>query len=406
MDTLHFVIVGHVDHGKSTLIGRLLYDTNSLPADKIEEIKKISAELGRKTEFAYLCDHLEEERQQGVTIDTTQIFFKTDKREYVIIDAPGHIEFVKNMITGASQAEAGVLIVDVKEGVQQQTRRHAYILSLLGLNQVVAVLNKMDLADYSQERFDNTKSDIEKFLDSINIKPLYCIPVSAIRGDNIAAKSDRMPWYRGPIFLESLDSLKNVESAEDKALLFPVQDVYKIDNNRITAGRIEAGVLTRGQSIKVLPSGQSTRIKSIEKYPSQVEAAVAGESIGITTEEPLFLNRGDVICSTDAEPILTDTFEATIIWMSKSEFKKDEKITMRCATQETIAKVERITDKIDSSTLDILEQDADTLKNLEVGRVTIKTKKPIVIKPFNDVQELGRFVFVKDNNICAGGIIT
>jgi len=405
MDTLHFVIVGHVDHGKSTLIGRLLYDTNSLAADKIEEIKKISAELGRETEFAYLCDHLEEERQQGVTIDTTQVFFKTDKREYVIIDAPGHVEFVKNMITGASQAEAGVLIVDVKEGVRQQTRRHAYILSLLGFNQVVVVLNKMDLVDYSQEHFDNTKNDVEKFLDSINIKPLYCIPISAVSGDNVAAKSDKMAWYRGPTFLESLDSLKKMESAEDKALIFPVQDVYKIDNKRITAGRVEAGVLTRGQSIKVLPSGQSTRIKSIEKYPCQVEAAAAGESIGVTTEEPLFLNRGDVICSSDAEPILTDTFEATVIWMSKSEFKKDEKITIRCATQETIAKVERIRDRIDSSTLDILEQDADRLRNLEVGRVTIKTKNPIVIKSFNDVQELGRFVFVKDDNICAGGII-
>ena len=405
MDTLHFVIVGHVDHGKSTLIGRLLYDTNSLAADKIEEIKKISAELGRETEFAYLCDHLEEERQQGVTIDTTQVFFKTDKREYVIIDAPGHVEFVKNMITGASQAEAGVLIVDVKEGVRQQTRRHAYILSLLGFNQVVVVLNKMDLVDYSQEHFDNTKNAVEKFLDSINIKPLYCIPISAVSGDNVAAKSDKMAWYRGPTFLESLDSLKKMESAEDKALIFPVQDVYKIDNKRITAGRVEAGVLTRGQSIKVLPSGQSTRIKSIEKYPCQVEAAAAGESIGVTTEEPLFLNRGDVICSSDAEPILTDTFEATVIWMSKSEFKKDEKITIRCATQETIAKVERIRDRIDSSTLDILEQDADRLRNLEVGRVTIKTKNPIVIKSFNDVQELGRFVFVKDDNICAGGII-
>ena len=406
MDTLHFVIVGHVDHGKSTLIGRLLYDTNSLAADKIEEIKKISAKLGRETEFAYLCDHLEEERQQGVTIDTMQVFFKTDKREYVIIDAPGHVEFVKNMITGASQAEAGVLIVDVKEGVRQQTRRHAYILSLLGLNQVVVVLNKMDLADYSQEHFDNTKNDVEKFLDSINIKPLHCIPISAVRGDNVAAKSDKMAWYRGPTFLESLDSLKKMEPAEDKALIFPVQDVYKIDNNRITAGRIEAGVLTRGQSIKVLPSGQNTRIKSIEKFPCQVETAAAGESIGVTTEEPLFLNRGDVICSSDAEPILTDTFEATVIWMSKSEFKKDEKITIRCATQETIAKVERIRDRIDSSTLDILEQDADRLRNLEVGRVTIKTKNPIVIKPFSDVQELGRFVFVKDDNICAGGIIT
>lgn len=406
METLHFVIVGHVDHGKSTLIGRLLFDTDSLPPDKIEEVKKASAEVGRETEFAYLLDHLEEERKQGITIDTTQVFFKTSKREYVIIDAPGHVEFVKNMITGASQAEAGVLIVDVKEGIQQQTKRHAYILSLLGLDQVVTILNKMDLVDYSQQHFENIKQEVEKFLNSINIKPVCCIPICALKGDNIAAKLKSMAWYTGPTFLESLDSLKKPQLPENKALLFPVQDVYKIDSDRITAGRVEAGVLQAGQAIKVLPGGERTKIKSINKFPSQVDKAVAGESIGITTEEPLFFNRGDIVCPTDAETTLTDKFDATIIWMSKSEFNKNEKITIRCATQETTAKIEKINNRIDSSTLDILEQDAETLKNLEVGQVTIKTKNPIVIKSFNDVKELGRFVFVKEDNICAGGIIT
>ncbi len=406
MQTLKFVIVGHVDHGKSTLIGRLLYDTNSLPPDKVQEIKKVSAELGKQTEFAYLLDHLEEERKQGITIDTTQVFFKTAKREYVIIDAPGHVEFVKNMITGASQAEAAVLIIDVKEGVQEQTRRHAYILSLLGIEQVICVLNKMDMADYSQQYFDKIKKDVDDFLDSIKIKPICSIPISALSGDNIATKSNKMGWYTGATFLESLDSLKNLQGPENKSLLFPVQDVYKIAGKRITAGKIEAGQISKEQPVKILPSGQTTKIKTIEKFPAQAEAAIAGESIGITTEEPLFLNRGDVVCASEDKPTLTDLFDATVIWISKAEFKTDEKITIRCATQETIAQVQNIKNKIDSSTLKIIEKDADTLKNLEVGQVTIKTKKPIVVKSFNDVRELGRFVFVRDDNICAGGIIT
>jgi sulfate adenylyltransferase large subunit len=406
MDALSFVIVGHVDHGKSTLIGRLLYDTDSLPPDKIEEVRKASAGRGKETEFAFLLDHLEEEREQGITIDTTQVFFKTPKRRYVIIDAPGHVEFVKNMITGASQAEAAVLIIDVAEGVKEQTKRHSYMLSLLGLQQVVVVLNKMDLVDYSQERFNAVKEDAKNWLGSIGIDPLFCIPISAIKGGNIASKSDTMGWYSGPTFLESLDSLKNAQPPHDKALIFPVQDVYKVDGKRITAGRVEAGVLETQQSIKVLPSGQTTKIKSIEKFPGQVDAAVAGESIGITTDEPLFLNRGDVVCRPDAEPTIADTFNATIFWMSKKEFNRKEKITIRCATQETTAKVERIDKRIDSSTLDILEQDAERLRNLEVGQVTIRTKNPIVIKSFNDVRELGRFVFVEGDNICAGGIIS
>jgi sulfate adenylyltransferase large subunit len=406
MDVLSFVIVGHVDHGKSTLIGRLLYDTYSLAPDKIQEIQKASGGRGRQTEFAYLLDHLEEEREQGITIDTTQVFFKTDKRRYVIIDAPGHVEFVKNMITGASQAEAAVLIIDVAEGVKEQTKRHSYMLSLLGLHHVVVVLNKMDLVAFSKDRFDRVKRQVQKWLNSINIDPLLHIPISAINGDNIASKSDKMSWYSGPTFLESLDSLQSAQPPEDKALIFPVQDVYKVDGDRITAGRIEAGILQTQQLIKVLPSGQTTKVKSIQKFPSHVDSAVAGESVGIVTEEPLFLNRGDVICTTDAKPKLTNTFEATIFWMSKKEFQKHKKITIRCATQETVAKVEKIDKRIDSATLDILEQDANILRNLEVGQVTIKTKNPIVIKSFNDVKELGRFVFVEGDNICAGGIIT
>ena len=405
MDVLSFVIVGHVDHGKSTLIGRLLYDTDSLPPDKIEEIRKISADQGKQTEFAYLLDHLEEERKQGITIDTTQVFFKTDKRRYVIIDAPGHVEFVKNMITGASQAETAVLIVDVNEGVKEQTRRHSYMLSLLGLHQVIIVLNKMDLLGFSEERFDTVKNQVQKWLESINIAPTLYIPISAIKGDNIASRSEKMPWYTGPTFLESLDTLQNKQLPEDKPLLFPIQDVYKFDDKRINAGRVESGVIAKGTEIKILPSGQVTSVNSIEKFLEDTDEAVAGECIGITTTDSVFLDRGNVVCLPQAEPTLTDTVTANIFWMAKRDFSRDQKLDIRCATQQTSCKIENITKRIDSSTLDVIEENADILKNLEVAQVIIKTKKPLVIKDFNDVQELGRFVLVQDENICAGGII-
>ena len=405
MDVLSFVIVGHIDHGKSTLIGRLLYDTDSLAADKIEEIKKASAEAGRDTEFAYLLDHLEEERKQGITIDTTQVFFKTDKRRYVIIDAPGHVEFVKNMITGASQAEAAVLIIDVAEGVKEQTKRHSYMLSLLGLEQVVVVLNKMDLVDFSQDSFNAVKKDIQKFLKSIDIEPIFYIPISAIKGDNITKKSDSMKWYNGPTFLGSLDSLQNRQPPEDKSLLFPVQDVYKVGDKRINAGRVESGVIAKGDRIKILPSGQMTSVNSIEKFLEDTDRAVASECIGMTTVDSIFLNRGDIVCLPDSEPVVTDSIAASIFWMAKRDFDGRQKLTIRCATQETSCKIESINRRINSSTLEVIEQNAKVLKNLEVAEVILKTKDSVAIKDFNDVQELGRFVLVQDENICAGGII-
>ncbi|MBE0535090.1 MAG: 50S ribosome-binding GTPase [Phycisphaerae bacterium] len=406
MDALSFVIVGHVDHGKSTLIGRLLYETDSLPPDKIEEIDKASGGLGRETEFAYLLDHLEEERKQGITIDTTQVFFKTDRRRYVIIDAPGHVEFVRNMITGASQAEAAVLIVDAAEGVKEQTKRHSYMLSLLGLRQVVVALNKMDLVEYSEQRFAALCDEVREWLASIGIQPEYYLPISAIRGENITARSDKMPWYSGPTFLASLDTLKNKVPVENRALLFPVQDVYKIDDKRINVGRVEAGLLEVGAEVMLLPTHQKTRVKSIEKFLASPTQAIASECVGITTEDSVFLDRGNIVCLPGREPRLTDTLNASVFWMSRTPGLKGEKLTFRCATQEIFCKIEMIGRKIDSSTLKLLAEDADDIQNLEVAEVTIKTKKPVAITDFNDVQEMGRFVLVRNENTCAGGIIT
>ena len=406
MQALKFVIVGHVDHGKSTLIGRLLYDTGSVSPDRLEDIKKTSKEQGKEIEFAYLLDHLEEERQQGITIDTTQVFFKSQKRRYVIIDAPGHVEFVKNMITGASQAEAGVLIVDAKEGIREQTKRHAYILSMLGLKNVMVVFNKMDLVGFKEEAFNVLMKDTKNIMDSINISVKLCIPISAIKGDNVAQLSKNTKWYKGPTILESLDLLEGKVFQQKKSLIFPIQDVYKIESKRIAVGRIESGMIKVGQKITILPGGKTTKVKSVEKFMEKVNSASFGENIGITTEDPVFLNRGNVLCEDEKDLSMTDRFSANVFWLSRKDFDINEKLIIRCATQEITCKVERIINRIDSSTLKVVEKEAQVLKNLEVGEVEIKTKKPIAIKKFNEAQELGRFVFVRGDNICAGGIVT
>lgn len=403
-EKLKFVIVGHVDHGKSTLIGRLLYDTNSLPEEKIEEIKNICESLGKDIEFSYVMDHLEEERDQGITIDTAQTFFNTEKRAYVIIDAPGHVEFVKNMISGASQAEAAVLIVDAEEGVKEQTKRHAYILGMLGLSQVIVVINKMDLIGYDQGRFENVKTDLLEFLTQVNIKPSYVIPISAKKGDFIANKAESMGWYAGPTLVEALDAFKTKESANEKPLRYVVQDVYSFDK-RIIAGRVESGSIRKGDRIKVLPSGEETRVKSIEEYLKNVTEAQAGKSTGITTEEKLFIDRGNVIVHDNDLPIVTDRIKANIFWMDKIPFKKGEVLTFRCATQEVSCEIENINRVINSSTLELIAEDASEIKNREVASIVIRTDKPVVVENFNKIEELGRFVLGREDT-CAGGIIT
>jgi sulfate adenylyltransferase large subunit len=403
---LKFVMVGHIDHGKSTLIGRLFYDTNSLPPDKIAELKKASKErMDGEMEFAFIMDHLREEREQGITIDTAHTFFHTEKREYIIIDAPGHVEFVKNMLTGASQAEAAMLIVDANEGVGEQTKRHANLVSMLGLEQIVVVINKMDIVNYQETHFNTLKDNVNEFLNSINLKPDYYIPISALKGDNVAKHSEEMKWYKGKTVLESLDSLKNEVPPENKSLIFPVQDVYKISGKRIAVGRIEAGTLSSGMELKILPHGGKTAVKSIEKFNESTDEAVAGESIGITTSDPVFLERGNVLCLEEKELAIGEKINASLIWLSKQSFSKDEKIGLRLATQETKANITEIKERVDSSSLEVLEEKASSINNLEIGEVEIKTKKPLAFTKFGDVKEMGRFVLVRGNDVVAGGII-
>lgn len=403
-ENLKFVIVGHIDHGKSTLIGRLLYDTDSLPKGKIEEIEQICKSLGKDIEFGYVMDHLEEERDQGITIDTAQIFFNTTKRNYVIIDAPGHVEFIKNMISGASQAEAAVLIVDVDEGVKEQTKRHAYILGMLGLNQVIVVINKMDLVGYEREKFETVKKELLDFLSGINIKPSYIVPISAKEGDLIAGKNENMDWYQGPDFLQALDSFRVKESAKDKPLRFVVQDVYNFDK-RIIAGRVESGIIRKGDKIKILPSGEETTVKSVEEFLKNVTEAEAGKSTGIITEDKLFIDRGDVIVHDRDVPVLTNHIRANIFWMDNTPYNKGDTLWFRCATQDVACEIEKISRVINSSTLDLIAEDADEIKNREVADIIIKTDKPVVVENFNTIEELGRFVLRTDDTL-AGGIIT
>jgi len=407
MDNLRFVMVGHVDHGKSTLIGRLLYDTGSLPPDKLEEIKIASEEQGKDVEFAYVMDHLEEERSRNITIDTAQTFFMTPEREYVIIDAPGHKEFLKNMITGASQAEAAVLIVDAAEGVREQTQRHAFMINMLGLDQLIVVVNKMDSIDFSEETFFSVKKDLEEFLLKVNLRPNYVIPISAKKGDNVSNRSENMDWYDGVTFLEALASFVNLPSALDKPMRYPVQLIQEIRGDKVVMGRVEAGILEKGREIIILPAGKKASVENVMEYGQEGKtSAEAGESTGIVlsgAEVPP--ERGDVIAYPGEEPPVTDRFKASVFWMSPVPFSIDEDIILRIATGEVLCKVEEITERINSSTLEVLEEKASVLNDTEAGEVIISTSRPVVVESFYKTKELGRFVLVRGNDVIAGGII-
>jgi bifunctional enzyme CysN/CysC len=405
MAHLKFVIVGHVDHGKSTLIGRLLYDTDSLPDEKIEEVRRTCEELGREMEFGFVMDHLEEERSQGITIDTAQTFFKSGRRHYVIIDAPGHKEFIKNMITGASQAEAAIVIVDANEGVKEQTKRHAYLLGMLGLSQVIVVINKMDLVGFSAVRFDELRNEMMQFLSALGASVNYTIPISARLGDNVAFPSGNMPWFDGPTVLDGLDSFRPRDPAVDRPLRFPVQDVYKVKDKRILVGRVEAGKIRRGDKLVFLPHGSTAEVRSIEMLWQDRTEAEAGESIGITLSETLFIERGAVACGAADMPVVTSSIKANVFWMSKRPFSASDELVLRVATQQLPAQI-TVGRKIDSSTLEPILDNPGHILETEVAEVTIDTRQPLVVEDFNFIQEMGRFVLVRGLDVVAGGVIT
>ena len=405
-ETLKIVIVGHVDHGKSTLIGRLFYDTGSIPQTRYDEIAATCKAQGREFEFAYLMDALEEERDQNITIDTASTFFHTAKRPYVIIDAPGHKQFLKNMITGASSADAAILLVDGAEGVREQTKRHAYVLSLLGIRQVVVTINKLDMVGYDRDVFRKVENEIRAFLHSVQIIPSHVIPVSARDGENMAKKLGNTPWYNGPTVLEALDTFENVHADTSLPLRFPVQDVYKWDGKRIYVGRVETGEIRAGDEVIFLPSGKITRVKTVEKWQhSDLVSAVAGESIGITTDDELFVERGEVVARRTNAPVKTRELKASIFWLADRPFQAGKTYTLKLATTEVVATASAIEERLDSSSLEVIGRHAPELLASEVGNVVFSLKNDIAADLFSENIRLGRFVIEDGTLICGGGIV-
>ena len=402
---LKIVFAGHVDHGKSTLIGRILHDTDSLPDGKMDMVKKACAAEGMEFEFAFLLDALLEEQKQNVTIDTTEIAFRTSRRNYVIIDAPGHKEFLKNMITGASRADAAVLVIAANEGVREQSRRHAYLLRLLGIKQLIVVVNKMDLAEFLQKRFAEIESEYRKFLIELSLEARAFVPTSAKMGENLARASEKMKWYRGPTVLEALDLFEPRKADLDLPLRFCVQDVYRFDQRRIVAGRIETGILRVGDELVFSPANKSSVVATIERWNAPDGAAMSGDSIGITLSEQIFVERGGVASHQTDTPIETNRFRADLFWIVREPLHVGRLYNLRLATQEVKCQVVSIEEVTDSSTLEVKIDKREQLERNEVGRLTIQTRRPLVIDNHERIPNLGRFVIVEEGEIRGGGTI-
>ena len=407
-EQLKIVIVGHVDHGKSTLVGRLFYDTGSLPEGKYEKIKAACDHRGMPFEWAFLMDGLQAERDQNITIDTAQIWFRTPKRQYVIIDAPGHKEFLKNMVTGAASAEAALLLIDASEGVQEQSRRHGFLLSLLGIRQIAVLVNKMDLKNYSDKVFKSIEDEYRAFLNQVGIEPRLFIPIAAAKGDNVANRSANMPWYNGPTVLEALDRFQVAESQEKLPLRFPVQDVYRFDQRRILAGRVESGTLRVGDKVLFSPRNKVSTVKSIEGWPQgSREVATAGESIGITLTEQIFVERGQVGSTEEDAPIEGNVFKAKFFWLGRQNLEVGRKIKLKLTTEEVECQIQSIEQVIDASTLaEIDVTSRPYVARNDVAEVTLRTKTPIAFDNADRIVNTGRFVLIDRLQVCGGGVIS
>jgi bifunctional enzyme CysN/CysC len=402
---VRIVIVGHVDHGKSTLVGRLPHEPGSLPEGKLEMLKAVSARRGMPFEWSFLLDALQTERDQGITIDTTQIRFRTRSRDVVLIDAPGHAEFLRNMITGASQADGAVLIIDALEGVRDQTRRHGYLLHLLGIRQVAVVVNKMDRVDFSAERFSEISDEITAHLTGLGVKPTAVIPISARDGDGVAAHTPRIAWYKGPTVVEALDALEPARPAEALALRLPVQAIYKFDDRRIVAGRIESGSLITGDEIVIMPAGKIAKIKSVESWPLTPVSGrqTAGRSVGITLDRELFVERGDIIAHVGATPRDTRRIRARVFWLHDKPLAKGDAILVRLGTREARANVVAIEKAVDPGELS--NEETKEIARNHVGEIDISLAQPIAADPYTENPRTGRLVIEVNGRIAGGGLV-
>jgi len=404
---LKLVIVGHVDHGKSTLVGRLLHDTHSLPDGKMEAIQASCKKRGMPFEWSFLMDALQTERDQGITIDTTQIWLRTAQRDVVIIDAPGHKEFLKNMITGASQADAALVLIDAKEGIREQSKRHGYLLHLLGVRQIAVLVNKMDMVDYAENTFRAIEKEYREYLKTVGVEPTCFIPISAREGDCIAEHSAKMKWYKGESVTRMLDLFKVAEPEDHQPLRFPIQDVYKFDERRILAGRIESGTLKVGDTLLFSPTNTKVKVASIEAWPmpgKPITQVSAGQSVGITLTDQIFVERGHIASHVESAPVITNVFRARIFWLGHKPLEVEKRYKIKLATSEIMAEVRSIEHVIDSDTLAQVKATSVTRGN--VAEVTFRARGLVSVDDFNTNPKLGRFVILQDYDVAGGGIIS
>jgi len=407
---MNIVIVGHVDHGKSTVIGRLLADTGALPKGKLESVKENCRKNSKPFEYAFLLDALKDEQSQGITIDMARCFFKTAERDYIIIDAPGHIEFLKNMITGASRAESALLVIDVDEGIKENSKRHGQMVSMLGVKQVTVLVNKMDLVDFSEEVFEKLKADYSEFLAQIKVNPVSFIPVSAREGDNIATLSERMPWYSGATVLQQLDRFASDKQLEEKPFRFPVQDIYKFtrrnDDRRIVAGTVAAGSVSVGDEVLFLPSGKRSAIQSVESFnttPKQV--AETGLALGFTLTTQIYIRPGELMVKpSEPLPEVGTRFRANIFWVGRAPMIMQKEYKLKIGSARASVKLAEICNTLDASDLSY-SKNKHQLDCRDVGECILETSRPIAFDSAAASETTGRFVIVDNYEIAGGGIV-
>ncbi|MCT4628559.1 MAG: sulfate adenylyltransferase subunit CysN [Winogradskyella sp.] len=410
---LRFTTAGSVDDGKSTLIGRLLYDSKSIFEDQLQAIENTSKKKGHEgVDLALFTDGLRDEREQGITIDVAYRYFTTPKRKFIIADTPGHIQYTRNMVTGASTANAAIILVDARYGVIEQTRRHAFIASLLQIPHIIVCVNKMDLVDYSEEAYNKVINQFEEFSSKMLVKDVRFIPISALKGDNVVNRSTAMSWYQGAPLLHTLETMHISSDINKVDARFPVQTVLRPqsnDNNRDYrgyAGRIASGVLRPEDEVTVLPSGFTSKIKTIETYAGEVKEAFAPMSVSITLEDDIDISRGDMIVRSNNKPDTSQDIEVMLCWLNNSPAKPRAKYTIKHTSNDQKAMIKEIVYKIDINTLDRNSEDKE-LKMNDISKVKIRTTKPLMTDTYRENRTTGSIILVDDttNETVAAGMV-
>jgi len=409
---LRFTTAGSVDDGKSTLIGRLLYDSKSIFEDQLASIENTSKKKGHDgVDLALFTDGLRDEREQGITIDVAYRYFTTPKRKFIIADTPGHIQYTRNMVTGASTANVATILIDARHGVIEQTKRHAFIASLLQIPHIIVCVNKMDLVDFSEEVFENIVSEFKKVSSKMLVKDIRFIPMSALLGDNVVNKSENMPWYQGAPMLHTLETMHISSDINKVDARFPVQTVLRPQREgfidyRGYAGRIASGILRKGDEVTVMPSGFTSKIKTIDTLEGELEEAFSPMSVSITLEDDIDISRGDMIVRSNNKPEALQDIEVMLCWLNNNSAKPRTKYTIRHTSNEQKAMIKEVIYKIDINTLERLEDDKELHMN-DISKVKIRTTKPLMIDSYRENRTTGSIILVDDatNETVAAGMI-